>query len=143
MDIRVAATTDLDTIIQLDPIAQREPTRVEFIRRSLLSECCLVAVADGRIVAYGVLDYSFFNHAYISMLYVEPHIRRRGIGSALIRRMEAASKDQKLFTSTNESNKPMQALLDQFGYERSGIVENLDEADPELIYFKELGKRTG
>jgi hypothetical protein len=68
MDIRVAATTDLDTIIQLDPIAQREPTRVEFIRRSLLSACCLVAVADGRIVAYGVWDYSFFNHAYISML---------------------------------------------------------------------------
>jgi RimJ/RimL family protein N-acetyltransferase len=57
--------------------------------------------------------------------------------------MEAASKDQKLFTSTNESNKPMQALLDQLGYERSGIVENLDEADPELIYFKELGKDAG
>jgi hypothetical protein len=56
--------------------------------------------------------------------------------------IEATCKEQKVFTSTNESNKAMQALLSQLNYKRSGIIENLDEGDPELIYFKELVKRT-
>lgn len=143
MQIRLASVADLEAILDLDPLARRDATRAEFIRRSLLSAYCLVAVADARIVAYGVLDYSFFRQAYISMLYVEPRLRRRGIGSALVAGMEAACKEQRIFTSTNESNKPMQALLGALGYECSGIVENLDEGDPELIYFKEPGKRAG
>lgn len=32
----------------------------------------------------------------------------------------------------------MQALLAKHGYKRSGIIQNLDEADPELVYVKEL-----
>jgi RimJ/RimL family protein N-acetyltransferase len=44
--------------------------------------------------------------------------------------------DDGLFTSTNQSNIAMQRLCESCGFERSGIVENLDEGDPELIYFK-------
>jgi hypothetical protein len=36
----------------------------------------------------------------------------------------------------------MQALLDKLEYAHSGIIENLDEADPELVYFKRLRKQT-
>ena len=32
----------------------------------------------------------------------------------------------------------MQALLSRMEYQPSGLVENLDEDDPELIYFKRL-----
>jgi hypothetical protein len=32
----------------------------------------------------------------------------------------------------------MQHLLESLGYMRSGAVENLDERDTELIYFKHL-----
>lgn len=142
MHIRSASFTDLESILQLDPLVQRDQSRSDFIRRSLLTAHCLVTISDGRIIAYGVLDYSFFNQAYISMLYVEPILRRRGVGSALMAAMEATCKEQKVFTSTNESNKAMQALLAQLSYERSGIIENLDKGDPELIYFKKL-KRTG
>jgi hypothetical protein len=35
-----------------------------------------------------------------------------------------------LFASTNESNVPMQALLDSLGYVQSGIINNLDPGDP-------------
>ena len=53
--------------------------------------------------------------------------------------MEQTCTTAKLFTSTNQSNAPMQALLNKLGYRQSGFIENLDEGDPELIYFKRLG----
>ena len=143
MDIRPASPGDLEAILQLDPLAEEDPARAQFIRRSLLAAYCPVALSRGRIVAYGVLDYTFFDRPYISMLYVEPGLRGRGIGSALMAAMEASCKRRKVFTSTNESNTPMQALLARLGYERSGIVENLDEGDPELIYVKKLTKGAG
>jgi HicA toxin of bacterial toxin-antitoxin, len=40
------------------------------------------------------------------------------------------SSDQ--FSSTNRSNVPMQALFGKVGFERSGIIHNLDPGDPEL-----------
>jgi hypothetical protein len=33
----------------------------------------------------------------------------------------------------------MQRLLLQAGFEPSGVIENLDEGDPELVYVKRLG----
>jgi hypothetical protein len=36
------------------------------------------------------------------------------------------------------SNTPMRELLSQLGYQSSGVVENLDPGDPELIFMKIL-----
>jgi RimJ/RimL family protein N-acetyltransferase len=44
----------------------------------------------------------------------------------------------RVFTSTNESNAHMRHVLEKLGYERSGIVHDLDPGDPELIYSKAL-----
>jgi GNAT superfamily N-acetyltransferase len=76
--------------------------------------------------------------ALIVLLVVHPKRRRSGVASALIRAIEARSPTSKLFTSTNESNTVMQAVCEALGFVRSGIVENLDEGDPEIIYFKRL-----
>jgi ribosomal protein S18 acetylase RimI-like enzyme len=140
LKIRPAESEDLRALLQLDPTAQREESRATFIRRSLACAVCFVATEAEVIVGYSVLDSSFFDRAYISMLYVHPEFRRRGIGFSLMLRMEEASNDSRLFTSTNQSNTPMQALLNKLGYRRSGFVENLDEGDPELIYVKDLQK---
>ena len=35
-------------------------------------------------------------------------------------------------------NAPMQALVEKLGYVKSGWIENLDEGDPDIIYFKRL-----
>jgi hypothetical protein len=32
----------------------------------------------------------------------------------------------------------LQAVCESLGFIRSGVVENLDEGDPEIIYFKRL-----
>lgn len=46
-----------------------------------------------------------------------------------------AATSQRMFTSTNQSNLKMQSLLAKLGYEPSGVIHNLDEGDPELVYF--------
>ena len=32
----------------------------------------------------------------------------------------------------------MQSLLNRAGYALSGVIHNLDEGDPEVVYFKQL-----
>ena len=88
--------------------------------------------------AYAVLNYKFYDNGWIEMLYVHQQFRCQGIGSALIRHLVNECRTPKLFTSTNQSNVPMQRLLAKLEFDRSGIIENLDEGDPELVYFKRL-----
>jgi ribosomal protein S18 acetylase RimI-like enzyme len=67
---------------------------------------------------------------------ISPSFRGNGVGRALLRHFVGECRTDKLWTSTNQSNIPMQALLSAEGFQRSGIIENLEEGDPELIYFK-------
>jgi ribosomal protein S18 acetylase RimI-like enzyme len=138
-NIRSSTPSDAESIIAFDHVAQSEPSRVEFINRSIYSDQCYVVEYGEMVVAYGVLEYSFYECGFISMLYVHPEFRRRGFGSELMIYLERLCKTEKLFTSTNQSNMTMQALLESIGYQRSGIVENLDEGDPEIIFFKNVG----
>lgn len=99
---------------------------------------CVVAVRDGRVVGYGVLERSFFAHGFVSMLYVAASHRRHGAGTALLRALVRRCPTEQLFTSTNVCNAPMQALLLRAGSEPSGVVHNLDPGDPERIYVRFL-----
>lgn len=88
----------------------------------------------------GFITYKpdFFGHPFIDLLVVHPDARRQGVAAALVAHLERLLPDQKLFTSTNESNLPAQALFAKLGFVQSGRIENLDEADPEIIYYKWL-----
>ena len=140
MRIRLARQEDVKNIIRFDHIAKSRKERRDFIKRSVLNKRCYVAAIKGKPVGYTVLKYDFwsFGGGFISMLYMHEDYRRRGIGSALMNYATKKCKEEKLFTSTNQSNKPMQSLLKKLKYERSGIIYNLDPGDPELIYFKRI-----
>ncbi|MDN6858978.1 GNAT family N-acetyltransferase [Pseudomonas sp. CAN2814] len=132
-------STDLDGLIALDAIARCEPRRRRFIEQAITAGQCWVAVEAGDssvLLGYGVLDYSFFEQAFIPLVVVGDSARRRGVGSAILRALESRSGAAKLFTSTNASNEPMRRLLGKLGFIGSGQVENLDEGDPELIFVK-------
>lgn len=138
VSIRPATGGDVEALCSLDLVARREAGRREFIREAVAAGTCHVAVAGGEVVGYGVLNYGFYREGFVEMLYVHPGHRRRGAGAALLRRLEGLCRTPKLFTSTNLSNLPMHALLARLGYTVSGVVDNLDEGDPEVIYFKRL-----
>lgn len=136
IDVRDGCERDVDALIALDDIARVDPRRAASIRDAVAGGGCLVAVHDRRFVGYGVLERSFFGHGFVSMLYVAAPFRRHGAGLALLRAFERRCPTEKLFTSTNASNEPMQALLLRAGFDPSGVVHNLDPGDPELIFVR-------
>ena len=136
--IRVATEHDIDGIIAIDHIAATEETRRLHIREWVRRGCAIIVLDDKRVVGYAVLEYTFFSYGFISMLIVQEAYRRKGIATALVKRLEETCNTAKLFTSTNESNAPMQAFMASMSYRPSGIVHNLDEGDPELFYFKRI-----
>ena len=137
ISIRPANEDDVEALCSLDLIARSEKERREFIRRSVASGTCFVAVED-EVIGYGVLNYSFYANGCVDMLYVHSGHRRRGAGAALLRDIESLCQTPKLFSSTNLSNLPMQSLLAKSEYVLSGVIQNLDEGDPEVVYFKRL-----
>ena len=137
LEIRLAQAEDMDAILAFDHLAEQEKEREEFIRRLVGQGACYVAV-QGSLLGYAVLEYTFFEQGFISMLYVRADHRRSGVGTALMQHMESLCHTRKLFTSTNLSNRPMQALLARLGYHLSGVIHDLDEGDPELVYVKVL-----
>lgn len=138
LELRTATITDAAAIIAFDHVAASEPARVQFIHDQIRVSTCYVAVIDVNVIAYAVLNYKFYDNGWIEMLYVHPQFRCQGIGSALIRYLVNECRTPKLFISTNQSNVPMQRLLATLDFNRSGFIENLDEGDPELVYFKRL-----
>ena len=128
----------MTAIAAFDPVAGRDPDRREFVRRRTARGECWVACKGGVVVGYAVLDYSFYSCGFVALLMVDPGHRREGVGAALMLHLESLCETEKLFTSTNESNAPMQALLAKLGYAPSGTIYNLDPGDPELVYVKAL-----
>jgi GNAT superfamily N-acetyltransferase len=115
-----------------------EPGADEWIASRIAAGECFVAELDGEIAAYAVLHHHFFHDGMIDMLIVAAHWRRQDIARELLRYLAGQCRSEKLWTSTNLSNQPMQALLAGEGFRMSGFIEGLDDGDPELIYHKRV-----
>ena len=140
MDILTHPHTKNQALAELDHLAQADRQRRDFITRAVAYGCCAVIVTPAdQPAGYGVLDYTFYDFGFISMLYVGLAYRRQGLGRRLLGYLEDQCHTPKVFTSTNLSNRPMQALLAKAGYHLSGTLHDLDADDPELVYVKALG----
>lgn len=147
IDVSKARRTDLGPIRRIDARVLGSARRRALLKAAIREGACFVSRVDGAIVGFAICDRSFFGEAYLSLLIVAPDYRRRGVGTALVGHIESLIPGRKLFTSTNRSNRAMQLFCRSLGFVRSGSVENLDEDDPELIYFKwakgSRGRRPG
>lgn len=135
--IRPATTDDFSEICAIDHLGQ-DRDRQNFLRHSIKQEQCHVAVHNNAIVGYVILEYTFFGLGFVSLLYTHTAHRRGGIGMRLMQHAEDICTTEKLFTSTNLTNHPMQKLLARRQYKLSGVIHDLDEGDPELFYVKFL-----
>ena len=136
--VEAARAGDLQRIIEMDPRVADTPGRREFLEHAHAAGECIVARRDGELAGFVVLDRLFFRQHFVELLYVEPAHRRTGVARAIVRHIESLCPGEKLFTSTNESNVRMQAFCAALGFERSGRIDNLDEGDPEIVYFKRV-----
>ena len=138
MQIDVAQEIDIDEMVALDVLVSGSSRRRNLITQTVKQDQGYVAHQENQIVGFLLMHQRFFELPFIELLLVHPSFRRQGIGTALMQHIETISSPGKLFTSTNLSNEPMQRLCERLGYIRSGIIEHLDENDPELFYFKQL-----
>lgn len=135
---RPALDADLPQLYACDPYAQDHESRRSELRRMVEQASCIVAVEGGLLLGFAVLEYHFFGCGFIPLVCVAPAHRGKGVALALLTELAHRCVTPKLFTSTNASNAPAQSLFVRAGFMRSGIVENLDPGDPELIYFQDL-----
>lgn len=138
MFVTNAIHSDLSSLSRIDSMVIGSEIRKSKIEQFILNNQCVVASLNGKPVGFACYDTTFFECCFIQLVIVNPEFRRQGIASSLIRFIEEHCPTSKLFTSTNESNTIMQQVCLSQGFVRSGIIENLDEGDPEWIYFKQV-----
>ncbi|QAV21884.1 GNAT family N-acetyltransferase [Proteus hauseri] len=135
MKIRLATLSELHLISQIDTYAQIHSSRIDEIKTWINENSLYLVVVDTVVVAYGVFHYRFFQCGFIELIMVDENYRSQGLATKLITYFKASSKTAKIFTSTNQSNLKMKAILSRSGFVESGCVDNLDEDDTELIYY--------
>jgi GNAT superfamily N-acetyltransferase len=132
-DFRAAGIDDVDDIVALDSTRLGGGEEIEALVR-----CGATVVAvEGDTVAglVAVRPLHFYGRDFVDLLFVGAAFRRRGLGRPLLRHALQRSSTLRVFTSTNESNRPMRSLLDTEGWRRSGILVGLDEGDSEYVFF--------
>ncbi len=131
---RLANESDLDHLLAQQTNRESDYPGPDLIERWVQSGEFWVAVCDQEIVGWVSLQYTFFEEGFVSTLWVDEALRRRGVASGLLQKARDICKTDRLWTSTNESNHPMQRLMENLGWKPSGTIRHLDPDDPELIY---------
>ena len=138
MIIERATDDDLAEVIAID--AAHHPGRSEYLMEAVKAHECYIAREGWDVIGYATLNQHFFGQYFIELIVVHPNHRRKGAASTLIQHIEKIIPAEKLFTSTNESSSEAQRLFETLGFVKSGWIDNLDEGDPEIIYFKRVQK---
>ena len=141
MNIRKAKTADLGALVAFDTVARGLQRRIETIKQATIQGRCWVYAEGGTPMGYAIMQDDVLDHPFIQLVFVAAEHRRHGIASKLIRHIETLAQGQgreKILTSTNKSNAPMQAALATLGYRPCGEITGLDEGDPEFVYLKPL-----
>ena len=142
MIVERATEDDLADVLAVDAAHMRDTltgtARIDYLQNAVQKRQCYIVRESQDVIGFAILTRNFFSHYFVDLLVVHPDQRRKGAASALIRHIEALLAGEKLFTSTNQSNAPMQALCEKLGFSKSGWIDNLDEGDPEIIYFKQV-----
>ncbi|WP_138754368.1 GNAT family N-acetyltransferase [Paenibacillus sinopodophylli] len=138
MKIEPATTEYLHDICEVDYCVIGSRIREPQLAKAIAAQQCIVAIYDDVIIGFATFDQTFYEQSFIQLLIVNPSLRRRGAASALMKYIEQHCTTPKLFTSTNASNTPMQRVCESLGFIRSGTIENLDDGDPEWVYFKAI-----
>lgn len=137
MKIVKAEKTDLENIVLLDKEMIGTDRRKEEIGEAVAQSRCLLVFQESELAGFLIYHTSFFECCFISLIMIKPSFQRRGLASSLLKHMADISPTEKLFSSTNQSNDAMHMVFQTNGFTKSGFIDNLDEGDPEIIYFTE------
>jgi GNAT superfamily N-acetyltransferase len=135
-ELRRVGPADLELLARADPRLADDLAHRRHIGDLLGAGLSWAAVVEGRALGFAVVTRHFYGFPFVDLLVVAEAARRHGVGSALMATCEADHDADRIFTSTNESNAPMRRLLAKADWSVSGVIENLDPGDPELVFVK-------
>ncbi len=140
IQIGTAGPADLTILLASRILLTSSARQMAIVREAVARGGALVARDACDLAGFVTWDTGFFDRPFVRLLVVEPEYRRRGVGAALVRAVEAAARSRgELFVSTEAINAPMQALLAKLGYGPSGSIDNVNEpGNAELVYYKRL-----
>ncbi|MBH0157064.1 GNAT family N-acetyltransferase [Fictibacillus sp. 5RED26] len=136
MEIQHAKEHHLQKIIELDKKMIGSDHRKEELEHAIKEERCLILYQEDEIAAFLIYHTHFFDCCFISLIMVDPAHQRKGLASSLLTHMSRISPTNKLFSSTNESNESMKKVFIKNNFKKSGFIDNLDEGDPEIVYYR-------
>jgi GNAT superfamily N-acetyltransferase len=136
IDIIPAQAADIDRLAKIDPSLDRDARRRTHILDLLDVGMSWLALVSGDPAGFAVVTRHFFGHPFVDLLFVREDHRRQGVSRALMTHCERAHDGDRIFTSANESNLAMRALMEALGWRPCGQVDALDEGDPELFFVK-------
>jgi len=138
-----ARAKDREAMVEINQAAAPKWHKLRHLNAALAEKRAFIAFV-GRIPAgFLIWTKDFYSHYFIDLVVVHPKMRRHGVASALIQAMESFCHGNKLFSSTNRSNKAMQGVFERAGFVKSGQITHLDRNDPELIYYKKVPTKGG
>jgi GNAT superfamily N-acetyltransferase len=137
--MRPIGPDDLPRLEAVDPMLASDPGRRAHVGELLGAGLSWAALDGDQVAGFAIVTRHFFGFPFVDLLVVAPAGRRHGVGSALMAHCAAAHDADRMFTSTNESNAPMRALLAKAGWRPAGVVHYLDPGDPELMFVKPRG----
>jgi ribosomal protein S18 acetylase RimI-like enzyme len=138
IEVRLATPTDLDVLRELEREVPGSDLDRDLLPGAMVSGSASVAVSNGVVAGFAVLAPWFFGRSLVSRIAVRSEYRRSGIATALLEHLGHCVGGSGLFISTNRSNSVARQLYEKLGFKRSGIIDNLDEDDPELVYYLRL-----
>ncbi|PGS46820.1 GNAT family N-acetyltransferase [Bacillus sp. AFS041924] len=135
MEISRAVMNDFESIVSLDSQIIGSRIRESQIKSSIEENRCIVCKVNEKVKGFLIYHNYFYSYLFIDLIIVSPDMRRLGIAKNLMIYIENLA-EKKLFSSTNKSNIPMQKLFQALGYIESGLINHLDEGDPEVVFVK-------
>ena len=103
------------------------------------SECLVDVDASDEVTGFVITNSrAFFGRDFVKLLIVAPTHRRAGIGRRLLEAAVSRANTDTIFSSTNESNVAMRALFERHGWTLSGILNGIDEGDPEMVFWRSV-----
>ena len=143
ISLRKATIEDKEMVVAIDyrlnKIEHVELKRAEKITKSISANECYIILGNNCVVGFILFDYRFFDQGWIELIVVDEKYKGQGIGPQALKLICGHCKMKKVFTSTNQSNHPMQKALSKAGFSFAGKIVGLDDGDPELFYYKEIG----